>query len=132
MLHKLVINSVSIFALIFIIHPAINKPASASEVNDRINDNSNLEISYEDLLNAAIYNNRGGIRKTNEQLNTALQDFNRAIELELNPHVQVQMNLENSEQQATDPAIEAEIDFSQPNIIIAGWFMLSNNNFLKQ
>ena len=55
MLHKLIINLVSIFAFVFVIHPAISKPASASDANEQVNDNSESEISYEDLLNAAIY-----------------------------------------------------------------------------
>ena len=82
MFHKLIINiALSIFAFVFVTYPAVSQ-LPTSDSNER--DNSELEISYEDLLNAAIYNNRGSISGVKEEWNSALQDFNRAIELDPN------------------------------------------------
>ena len=85
MLHRLIIDlACSTLALVFLTYPAVSQPVPPSDSNEQINDNFKSEISQEDLLNAAIYNNRGGIRSIKEQWNSALQDFNRAIELDPN------------------------------------------------
>lgn len=85
MSYQLIVK-LTIFALIFTFAscPILSEPNQTSNTESQHLQDSEQEISQVDLLNAAVYSNRGNIRRIKKQWNTALEDFNRAIELNPN------------------------------------------------
>ncbi|MGD1920351.1 MAG: tetratricopeptide repeat protein [Pleurocapsa sp.] len=73
------------FTLASYSYPLLSEPNQTSDI-EVLQNTKNPEqiIDEQDLLNAAIYSNRGSVGISQKQWNTALKDLNRAIELDPN------------------------------------------------